>query len=88
MADKAEKVTSAPKVDHMEEYVEIMIPRSEKNPGPVPIGVNGQLILVKRGERVKVKRKYAEALMLSYDQENSAADARETLEREFRESKM
>lgn len=79
---------AAPKTDPMEERVEIMIPRSEKNPGPVPIGVNGELILVKRGEYVAVKRKFAEALKNSFAQENASADYQDMLVREFKEAKM
>ena len=30
---KTENASAAPKIDYMEERVEIMIPRSEKNPG-------------------------------------------------------
>lgn len=72
----------------MEDYVEIMIPRSEKNPGPVPIGVNGEYVLVQRGIFVKVKRKFAEALKLSFQQENAAADYQDMLVREYKEAKM
>ncbi len=85
---KADKTAAAPKIDPMEELVEIMIPRSEKNPGPVPIGVNGKIVLVKRGELVKVKRKYAEVLKLSYAMENEAADKRDALQREFVEARL
>lgn len=72
----------------MEDYVEIMVPRSEKNPGPVFIGVNGENVLVKRGEYVKVKRKFAEALKLSFQQDNAAADYQDMLVREYKEAKM
>lgn len=72
----------------MEDYVEIMVPRSEKNPGPVPIGVNGEYVLVQRGIFVKVKRKFAEALKLSFQQENAAADYQDMLVREYKEAKM
>lgn len=82
------EAAAAPKIDPMEERVEIMIPRSEKNPGPVPIGVNGELILVKRGEYVAVKRKFAEALKNSFAQENASADYQDMLVREFKDAKM
>lgn len=82
------EASAAPKIDPMEERVEIMIPRSEKNPGPVPIGVNGELILVKRGEYVAVKRKFAEALKNSFAQENASADYQDMLVREFKDAKM
>lgn len=72
----------------MEDYVEIMVPRSEKNPGPVFIGVNGENVLVKRGEYVKVKRKFAQALKLSFQQENASADYQDMLVREYKEAKM
>lgn len=78
----------APKEKSMEDYVEIMIPRSEKNPGPVFIGVNGENVLVKRGEFVKVRRKFAEALKLSFQQENASADYQDMLVREYKEAKM
>lgn len=78
----------APKEKSMEDYVEIMIPRSEKNPGPVFIGVNGENVLVKRGEYVKIRRKFAEALRNSFIQENASADYQDMLVREYKESKM
>ena len=81
-----ERAPAALKVDPMEEYVEIMVPRSEKNPGPVFIGVNGQNVLVKRGEYVAVKRKFAEALKNSFAQENASADYQDMLVREYKSS--
>lgn len=78
----------APKEKSMEDYVEIMIPRSEKNPGPVFIGVNGENVLVKRGEFVKVRRKFAEALRNSFNQENASADYQDMLVREYKNAKM
>lgn len=78
----------APKEKSMEDCVEIMIPRSEKNPGPVFIGVNGENVLVKRGEYVKVRRKFAEALRNSFNQENASADYQDMLVREYKKAKM
>lgn len=93
-ADTAAEPAEAPagevatKEKSMEDYVEIMIPRSEKNPGPVFIGVNGENVLVKRGEYVKVRRKFAEALRNSFNQENASADYQDMLVREYKKAKM
>lgn len=80
--------SEAPHEPSMEDYVEIFIPRSEKNPGPVTIGVNGEYVLVQRGIFVKVKRKFSEALKLSFQQENAAADYQDMLVREYKEAKL
>lgn len=90
MASKTETAAAAEpvKAGSMEDYVEIMIPRSEKNPGPVFIGVNGENVLVKRGEYVKVKRKFAQALKNSFAQENASADYQDMLVREYKEAKL
>lgn len=80
--------SAAAREPSMEDYVEIFIPRSEKNPGPVTIGVNGEYVLVQRGVFVKVKRKFSEALKLSFQQENAAADYQDMLVREYKEAKL
>lgn len=49
--------------DYMEEYVEVKLFKDNgKYKDDVFVAVNGENCLIKRGERVKIKRKFAEVL--------------------------
>ena len=45
-----------------EEYVYITISKTQEEDQPVPVSVNGTTILIPRGKRVAVKRKYVHVL--------------------------
>ena len=62
--------TAAP--ERGEEYTELLIPRATMDDRAVLIGVNGEFIRVKPGERVLVKRKFAEAWENSERQKRAA----------------
>ncbi len=66
--------TAAP--ERGEEPVELLIPRVGPDDRPVLIGVNGEFIRVQPGERVRVRRKFAEAWENAQSQENAAWEAR------------
>ena len=66
--------TAAP--ERGEETVELLIPRVGPDDRPVLIGVNGEFIRVQPGERVRVRRKFAEAWENAQTQENAAWEAR------------
>lgn len=58
----------------MEELVEIKLFKDTgKYKDDVLVGVNGEFIAIKRGERVKIKRKYAEVLDHSEHQDYETA---------------
>lgn len=49
--------------DYMEEYVEVKLFKdNDKYKDDVYVAVNGENCVIKRGERVKIKRKFAEVL--------------------------
>ena len=57
-AEEAKKLA-----DYMEEYVEVYLFKdNNKYKDDVFVAVNGENCVIKRGERVKVKRKFAEVL--------------------------
>ena len=59
--EKAKK--AAEQAAYMEEYVDVKLFKdNDKYKDDVFVGVNGENCLIKRGERVKIKRKFAEAL--------------------------
>lgn len=60
--------------DPMEELVEIMLFKDNgKYKDDVFVAVNGQNCVVQRGKPVKIKRKFAEVLRQSMDQDVSTA---------------
>lgn len=63
-AADAEKAKQAAELAaHMEEYVEVKLFKdNDKYKDDVYVGVNGENCAIKRGERVKIKRKFAEVL--------------------------
>lgn len=59
--EKAKK--AAELAAHMEEYVEVKLFKdNDKYKDDVFVSVNGENCVIKRGERVKIKRKFAEVL--------------------------
>lgn len=50
---------------------------------PVPVIVNGVKIVVPRGEKVQIKRKYAEVLEHSMTQDREAGKIQTQFQREF-----
>lgn len=63
-AADAEKAKQAAELAaHMEEYVEVKLFKdNDKYKDDVYVAVNGENCVIKRGERVKIKRKFAEVL--------------------------
>jgi hypothetical protein len=71
------------------EYVEIeLFKDNNKYKDDVPVGVNGEICLVKRGEKVKIKRKFAAVLENSKRQDIATSEFMEQKAREFAESKL
>lgn len=67
--------------------VEIMLFKdSGKYKDDVFVGVNGRGILIKRGETVKIQRKYAEVLQNSMKQDQSTAELIEYETNRFKEA--
>lgn len=62
--EEAEKAKKAKELaDYMEEYVEVKLFKdNDKYKDDVFVQVNGENCVIKRGERVKIKRKFAEVL--------------------------
>ena len=59
---------------YMNEYVEVELFRdNDKYKDDVFVGVNGENCIIKRGERVKIKRKFAQVLEHSMAQKKEAA---------------
>lgn len=67
-----------------EELVDIRLHRDNgKYKDDVFVGVNGDCVLIKRGERVKIKRKFAEVLENSEQQDYLASMWQEKQEKEY-----
>ena len=67
------ETTKKPTVDPGEELVEVeLFEDGDKYKGDVTVGVNGEHIQIKRGERVFIKRKFARALEYSEAQKRRA----------------
>ena len=70
MSEEAKKAN-----EYWNEEVEIQLFKDGgKYKDDVYVAVNGQNCLIQRGKPVKVKRKFAEALRLSLEQDNETAD--------------
>lgn len=68
-------------IDPSEELVEVFLMKdSGRYKNDVFCAVNGVGIMVPRGEKVMIKRKYAEVLKRSLQQANEAASFAESLE--------
>lgn len=62
-ADEEKAKKAAELAAYMEEYVEIKLFKdNDKYKDDVYVAVNGENCVIKRGERVKIKRKFAEVL--------------------------
>lgn len=71
--------------DPMEELVEVMLFKDNgKYKDDVFVAVNGQNCVVQRGKPVKIKRKFAEVLRQSMDQDASTAQLIERESSNFR----
>lgn len=72
--------------DPMEEYVEVFLFKDgDKYKDDVFVAVNGQNCVVQRGKPVKIKRKFAEVLRESMDQDASTAQMVERESSRFRQ---
>ena len=81
--EATEEADAAPKVDPMEELVEYtapLLPHLKKR--DILVGVNGELIRIKRGATVKIPRKHLEALQNAAAQEFAALEARQDIQRQ------
>lgn len=73
----------APKGDPMEElvpYTAPLLPHLKKR--DILVGVNGELIRIKRGEPVQIKRKHFNAIQNAAAQEFAALEAREEIKKQ------
>lgn len=60
---------------------------NDKYKGDVFVAVNGQSVLIRRGERVAIKKKFAEVLEQSLDQDQRTAGLIERESRAYEEAK-
>ena len=74
----AEKKTTeaAPDMEELVEYAAPLLTGTDAAPDIV-VGVNGELIRIKRGETVRIKRKFVEVLRNAQAQESEARRNRE-----------
>ena len=83
MSEEAKKAEA-----YWNEEVEIQLFKDGgKYKDDVYVAVNGENCLIQRGKPVKVKRKFAEALRLSLEQDNETADMIRELESEYEKRK-
>lgn len=67
-------------IDRSEELTEVYLMKdNDRYKGDMFVCVNGVGIMVPRGERVKIKRKYADVIKKSLDAASAAASYAETL---------
>ena len=72
---------------HMDEEVEVKLFKdNDKYKDPVFVGVNGQTIAIERGVKVKIKRKFAEVLENSDQQDYETSKLIEAKSDEFSKS--
>lgn len=86
--EEAKTKTDAEKaVDPGEELVEYSAPYLPgENRQDIFVAVNGESLAIKRGVKVKIKRKFYEVLMNAQDQELSAYHAMETAKSKSRKA--
>ena len=78
--------TNANTISDGEEYVDFeAFYDGDKYKDDIFACVNGARIQIKRGEKVRIKRKYREIIKSSIEQDRIAARAMESLSREFEE---
>lgn len=83
----AEAQAEAP-VEAGEELVSVRLFKDgDKYKGDVFVAVNGQSVLIRRGERVAIKKKFAEVLEQSLDQDQRTAGLIERESRAYEEAK-
>lgn len=83
----AEAQAEAP-VEVGEELVSVRLFKdNDKYKGDVFVAVNGQSVLIRRGERVAIKKKFAEVLEQSLDQDQRTAGLIERESRAYEEAK-
>ena len=83
----AEAQAEAP-VEAGEELVSVRLFKDgDKYKGDVFVAVNGQSVLIRRGERVAIKKKFAEVLEQSLDQDQRTAGLIERESRVYEEAK-
>ena len=83
----AEAQAEAP-VEAGEELVSVRLFKdNDKYKGDVFVAVNGQSVLIRRGERVAIKKKFAEVLEQSLDQDQCTAGLIERESRAYEEAK-
>ena len=71
------------------EYVEVTLFKdNNKYRDDVPVGVNGEICLVQRGKRVKIKRKFADVLEKSNRQDFETSELIEQKSQEFAKSEL
>lgn len=61
-----------------EELVDYMAPLGTGTKKDIVVGVNGETIRIKRGVRVKIKKKFLKVLQQAADQEYAAYQAKES----------
>ena len=61
-----------------EELVDYMAPLGSGTKKEIMVGVNGETIRIKRGAKVKIKKKFLKVLQQAADQEYAAYQARES----------
>lgn len=82
---KADEERSA----YWNEYVEIeLFKDNNKYRDDVPIGINGELCVVQRGKKIKVKRKYADVLEKSNRQDFATSELIEQKSSEYAKSEL
>ena len=75
-------------VEAGEELVSVRLFKdNDKYKGDVFVAVNGQSVLIRRGERVAIKKKFAEVLEQSLDQDQRTAGLIERESRAYEEAK-
>lgn len=75
-------------VEAGEELVSVRLFKdNDKYKGDVFVAVNGQSVLIRRGERVEIKKKFAEVLEQSLDQDQRTAGLIERESRAYEEAR-
>lgn len=87
-AQAAAEVQAEAPVEAREELVSVRLFKdNDKYKGDVFVAVNGQSVLIRRGERVAIKKKFAEVLEQSLDQDQRTAGLIERESRAYEEAK-
>lgn len=85
---KTKQAAAEAPVEAGEELVSVRLFKdNDKYKGDVFVAVNGQSVLIRRGERVAIKKKFAEVLEQSLDQDQRTAGLIERESRAYEEAK-